>query len=205
MKLLVVAATQAEIQPFLDTKADCDVLITGIGMVATAYQLTKKLLSNRYELVINAGIAGSFDRSLALGSVVQVASDCFPELGAEDGDQFIDLFSLGFVDENETPFSNKKLINPFQIEGLQVVSGITVNKVHGNEASITAIQQRFATQSESMEGAAVLYVCLTEQVKCLQLRSISNYVERRNRNAWNIPLAISNLNQALITIVNSFS
>ncbi|POY39220.1 futalosine hydrolase [Solitalea longa] len=204
MKILIVAATQAEINPFVSSNPQCDVLITGVGMVATAYQLTKRLLSTKYDLVINAGIAGSFDRSIALGSVLQVVDDQFSELGAEDGDQFIDLFSMGFVDGNEQPFKNKKLINTFIIDEFATVSGITVNKVHGNNESIEKVALSFPVQTESMEGAAFMYVCLSEGVKCLQIRSISNYVERRNRDAWNIPLAVANLNQALERIFNLY-
>jgi futalosine hydrolase len=40
-------------------------------------------------------------------------------------------------------------------------------------------------------------------VKCLQIRSISNYVELRNKENWNIPLAINNLNIELEKIINS--
>lgn len=204
MKILVVAATKAEIQPFIETQTNCDVLITGVGMVATAYKLTKQLNANSYDLVINSGIAGSFDRSIALGDVVQVVSDGFPELGAEDGDNFIDLFSMGFVDKDEPPFKNKRLENSFFIEDIQKAAGLTVNTVHGNEANIAKVQQQFPAQVESMEGAAFLYVCLTEGVKCIQLRSISNYVERRNREAWNIPLAVKNLNTELKRLTDRY-
>ncbi|MCO4293082.1 futalosine hydrolase [Solitalea sp. MAHUQ-68] len=202
MKILVVAATQAEIQPFIDSNPSYDMLITGVGMVATAYQLTRKLLTSSYDLVINAGIAGSFDLSIELGTVVQVTSDQFSELGAEDGEEFIDLFSMGFVNGNDQPFTNKELLNPFVIDRLPSVSGITVNKVHGNDASIEKVLRQFPVQTESMEGAAFMYVCLSEGVKCLQIRSISNYVERRNRAAWNIPLAVERLNKELIKLVN---
>lgn len=190
MKILVVAATEAEIRPFLDTNPACDVLITGVGMVATTYQLTRKLSAEKYDLVINVGIAGSFDGSIELGSVVEVISDGFPELGAEDGENFIDLFSMGFVSPDDAPFKNKRLENSFLMEELPKVGGITVNKVHGNEVSIAKALKLFPAEVESMEGAAFFYVCLSEGVKCVQLRSISNYVERRNRESWNIPLAI---------------
>jgi futalosine hydrolase len=36
------------------------------------------------------------------------------------------------------------------------------------------------------------------QIPCIQLRSISNYVEPRNRSNWNIPLAIKALNDYLL-------
>src|SRR5438094_8717818 len=99
MQILVVAATQAEIQPLLNhfnEKKPFDVLITGVGMVATAYAMGNKLSHNKYDLAINLGIAGSFDRNIALGEVVEIQEDSFLELGAEDGDHFITIEDLGF-------------------------------------------------------------------------------------------------------------
>jgi futalosine hydrolase len=46
-----------------------------------------------------------------------------------------------------------------------------------------------------MEGAAVFYVCLNENIPVLQIRSISNYVEDRDTTKWDIPLAIKQLNK----------
>jgi futalosine hydrolase len=60
MKVLVVSATKNEI-----TLEGIDHLVTGVGMVATAIELSKKLSENNYDLVINAGIAGSFNRSFS--------------------------------------------------------------------------------------------------------------------------------------------
>jgi len=48
--------------------------------------------------------------------------------------------------------------------------------------------------TESMEGAAFFYACKQAGVPCLQIRAVSNYVEKRNRDAWQIGLAIKNLN-----------
>ena len=54
---------------------------------------------------------------------------------------------------------------------------------------------------ESMEGAALHYVCLMEQVPFAQVRCISNYIEPRNRKAWDIPIAVGNLNEWLVGFV----
>jgi futalosine hydrolase len=53
-----------------------------------------------------------------------------------------------------------------------------------------------------MEGAAIAMVCEKENIPYLQVRSISNYVTKRNTNEWNIPLAIKNLNASIIKIIN---
>jgi futalosine hydrolase len=89
--LLIVAATKEELtgfyqhhnlsgETFVQT-SKFDVLITGVGMTATAFALGK-YLSNTYQLVLNIGVAGSFDPSIKLGSLVQVSTDVFAELGA---------------------------------------------------------------------------------------------------------------------------
>ena len=76
-----------------------------------------------------------------------------------------------------------------------------MNKVHGNEESIDRLLKQFDVEVESMEGAAVALVCEQENIPYIQLRGISNYVTKRNRDAWDIPLAVKNLNDTLHSIL----
>jgi futalosine hydrolase len=105
MKILLVAATSAEISiltehfqlaeaEFMQTEK-FDILITGVGMTATAFALGKHL-SNRYNLVLNLGIAGSFDPDIPLGTVLNVTADDLSELGAENKGTFLSIEELGF-------------------------------------------------------------------------------------------------------------
>ena len=203
MKLLLVAATPYEIQPFIahldadkQLKSDVEVLITGVGMVATAFSLGKQLANVKFDLAINAGIAGAFDRSLQLGEVVSIKEDRLVELGAEDKEDFISIDELRFGKSRFQSSFGHPCLNT-----LKSVSAITVNKVHGNATSIAKISEYINPQIESMEGAAFFYSCEQFNLPCLQIRSISNYVEPRNRNSWNIPWAIKNLNGSLMQIV----
>lgn len=201
MKILLVAATRPEIgllsehfklpeKDFVQTP-EFDILITGVGMTATAFALGQHL-SAKYNLVLNLGIAGCFDRSIPLGSVLNITEDEFAELGAESKGDFISIDKLGFGKSNYSAYNN--LLSE-SVTKLKKVKGITVNCVHGNETSISAITARLNPITESMEGAAVLYSCEKASIPCLQIRSISNYVEPRNRAAWDIGLAIKNLNE----------
>ncbi|MCC8410741.1 futalosine hydrolase [Mucilaginibacter sp. UR6-1] len=211
MHVLIVAATQPEVGGLisdfgfsiadsdnnqlltanrpLQTINNCKLLITGAGMVATAFALGRHLATNTYDLVINLGIAGSFDHGIALGTVCEVTEDTLVELGAEDDETFITIDELGF---GESRF--KATYNLPSSAHIKKVIAATVNTVHGNEASIQKLSSRVNAQLESMEGAAFFYACEQAGVPCVQIRSVSNYVEKRNRAAWQIGLAIKNLN-----------
>jgi len=197
MRVLVVAATEFEVGGLMSEVrsqgSDIDFLVTGVGMVATAFALGKHFATNQYDLAINLGISGSFDRHIALGEVVEVIEDSFSELGAENGETFLSIDELGF---GEGVFqSTAKPIH------LKQVKAITVNTVHGNEPSIQKIIDRLNPQLESMEGAAFFYACKQAGIPCLQIRAVSNYVEKRNRDAWQIGLAIKNLNSFALDLL----
>lgn len=201
MKLLVVAATEAEIGPFLQQIVNIDVLITGVGMVATTYGLTRKLAQNDYDLVIQAGVGGSFDETIPLGSIVFVTADSWGDLGAEDNDKYIDIYDLGLLGKDELPHTAGMLRTPIQAVHnnihLPQVKGITVNTVSGSVATI-ARRRQYGCEVESMEGAAFHYVCLREGVAFAQVRAISNYVIPRDKSQWRMKDAIINLNNWLI-------
>ncbi len=175
-------------------------------MVATAFALGKHLASNRYDLAVNLGIAGSFDRSIAIGDVMEVRQDTFAELGAEDGDKFLTIGQLGFGEDTFYPSAKlADLYNLFNNFNLKVATAITVNTVHGNQVSIEKAAARLNPQLESMEGAAFFYACNQANVPCMQIRAVSNYVEKRNRDNWNIGLAIKNLNNFAVEFLKLYA
>ena len=191
MKILLVVATVSEIQQVKFSSND--LLITGVGMLNTAIALTKKLSEKKYDLVVNLGIAGSFKRSIKIGDVVEVVEENISEIGYEDKNEFIEF----------TDFSLKTVFRNNSYTDMKKVKSITVNTVHGNEKSIENIVRRLNPDIENMEGAAVFKVCEEFNVPCIQVRAISNYVEKRNKKSWNIPLAIQNLNVELEKIISN--
>ena len=204
MKILVVAATEAEIKPLLthfEHNPAFDVLITGVGMVATAFAIGNHPAIHQYDLLLNLGIAGSLDRGIALGEVIEIIDDNLIELGAEDGEDFIPIEKLGFGQSRY--FATAKLNEYTQSPSLKMRTGITVNTVHGNEANIEKLKARNKAAIESMEGAAFFYACIKLQKPGLQIRAVSNYVEKRNRDNWKIGLAIQNLNNFAIELITA--
>ena len=89
------------------------------------------------------------------------------------------------------------------INTLKKVTGLTVNTAHGDKNSIQKIKELFNPQIESMEGAAFFYACLLEGITCSQIRTISNKVEQRNKENWDIPLAVKNLCKTGLNLINN--
>lgn len=184
------------------------VLITGVGMVATAVWCSRALAGGRYDLALNLGVCGSFDRALQPGCVVHVTTDRLVEMGAEDGERFLTIQELQLLGDDEFPFTRGRLVNATPprvapLRGLPAVDGITVSTAHGDERSIAAVVERFAPQVESMEGAAFMYACLVQRVSFAQVRAVSNVVERRNRAAWNLAEATAALASAASAIIEA--
>jgi futalosine hydrolase len=215
VRVLVVAATQAEISPFVsrlgrgslvgprvtryqEAAHDIDVVISGVGMVATAAWCSRVLSAERFDVALNFGVCGSFRPEIFPGAVVHVVSDRFSELGAEDGDTFLSIQEMKLLGDDEFPFTGGRLVNASPpvlntLASMRAVSGITVNTVHGVDDSIARVRERFDPDIETMEGAAFMYACLIHGVPFAQVRAASNLVERRNRAAWKLDEAIANL------------
>ena len=205
MKLLVVSATELEIEPFLRSKS-CDVLITGVGIHSVIFHLTRELLENKFDMVIQAGIAGSFSEDLKPGKVVIIERDAFGDIGVEENGKFKTTFEMGFGDANEFPFNEGWLKNNSDIlnsSGLEKVTAITLSKISDSEKQKQQLIEKFQPGIESMEGAAFHYVCLQQKIPFIQLRSISNYVGERDKSKWRIGDAVINLNEELIKITDA--
>ena len=211
--ILLCAATEFEIRPTIDyinnhNIPDIEVLITGIGSPATMYSLCKHISTSKPDVIIQAGIAGTFKPDIAMGEVVVVEWEQWGDLGVEDHDAFHTVFDMHFTDPVQKPYTNGRISccfpKNFAIDKYRRVNAITCNTAHGNETGIKRIVQTFNPNIETMEGAAAAYVCAMENIPFLQIRSISNMVEPRCKEHWNIPLAIIRLNEELKSIFNHY-
>ena len=141
MNLLLVSATCHEVHRLIDTpgmqcistdqfysgsigNVQVDLLITGVGIAAAAFQTGRHLTLKKYDLAINAGIAGSFAPDPGPGTVVRVIEDCFAEFGVEEGIRFVAPFTAGLADPDTLPFSGGRLIpSVFRISGQETGAG----------------------------------------------------------------------------------
>lgn len=182
-------------------------LITGIGSVSTSWAMKQWISKNgKPDLALNIGIAGSYNDALSIGEVVTPMSDIFADAGIENGDDFLTLSEAGLISADEYPYSNGLLIADKQYviklkSRLKSVKAITVNTATGSDASKQKLIEKFNPDIETMEGATFFYICAMEGIPFMALRAISNRVELRNKNKWNIPLALENLRKTISEII----
>jgi len=131
-----------------------------------------------------------------------VKEDHFSELGGENNQEFLKVDQMGFGKSCIIPIYTAPLQTYMAFSKLKQVKSITVNTVHGNADSIAALVKRLDPQIESMEGAAFFYACNQVNLPSLQIRAISNYVEPRNPENWDINLAVKSLDAYLMKLFN---
>ena len=207
MRILIVSATEFEIAPFLEKYPSADYLITGVGAAVSMYQLTKSILQAEYNWVIQAGLAGTMAPHLSLGEVVVVSKDRFADVGVMEQHKWTDVFAQGLSNPNKYPFEegwlHQKNIPSF-FAHLPTVTGQTVNLLSDEITHTQKITALYPAQIESMEGAALHYVCLQEKIPFVQVRAISNAVGERDKSKWKLQEAIQQLNKELTTAYESF-
>lgn len=210
---LIIAATAGEISPFIESYRNnpasfgsIDILLTGIGLTSTTWSLTRQIGIKRPDFIIQAGLGGSFDLSLKLGTVFVVKQDTIADLGVTEKNNLKTIFDLKLADANLLPYKKGWLMNNNAIIrkiNLQKVNAVSVNEITTDPKRIGLYRKKFNPVIESMEGAALHYVCLLEKIPFLQLRAASNYIGERNKKKWMLKESIINLNHQLTRLLYS--
>ena len=210
MRILIVSATQIEVdlaKEQLKDNYNISFLVTGIGILASAVTLTKYLTKNQPQLVIQVGIAGCFDQNTPLGTVVLVKEEILGDIGVEENGIWNDLFLSKLSDPETPPFTKGKLVNSHLLSlnklEFPTVTAITVNEITTRPQRILQQQLIYNPQIETMEGAALHYVCNDFYVPYLQIRGLSNYVGERDKSRWKIKEAVENSNKVLLDVLKS--
>ncbi len=178
-----------------------DILISGIGIVNTIFSLTNLFAQNKYSMVYHLGIAGSFNIDLQILSTVNVDIDQFGDFTAKQDSTITSHFQTGLFNPNSPPFINGKLVN--NTAGIDIynqfptVNGVTVSALSTNPIDTSTKKQLFDADIETMEGAAVAFVCLNNKTPFVQLRVISNMVGEPNRKLWKIKESIKIIHEII--------
>ncbi len=211
MRILIVSATQIEVELAKEQLKDnynISFLVTGVGILASAMALTKYLTINQPQLVIQVGIAGCFNQNTALGTVVLVKEEILGDIGVEEDGIWKDLFHSKLCDLDTPPFTKGKLVNAHLLSlnklDLPTVTAITVNEITTRPQRILQQKLIYNPQIETMEGAALHYICNEFYIPYLQIRGLSNYIGERDKSRWKIKEAVENSNKVLLEVLNSY-
>lgn len=219
MKILVTAAEEQElrraerafdmVKKSKDVKAQVEFRLTGIGAVQACHCVTREVVAaaaagEPYNLVVNLGIAGSYDlEAFPIGSAAVISREHFADLGFGSEDGFSDLFQYGILEKNDFPYTKGALARqllPYPhiekvLEKYGAGAGATVQCVTGTQARCNEIVAMYNPQIESMEGAGVYYAALMEKVPFFELRTVSNAVGERDTSKWESKAALDTLEE----------
>lgn len=147
MRKVYLFPTECEAAPFRALVPDAEIVISGVGMAMTAATVARIAAEHEHRdmLLVLAGIAGAYG-DIAVGSVVEVVSECCVELPER------------FREHHRATFCTKLLPTA------------TSNTVH----SASALAE--GAEVENMEGAALYAVAESLGLTATEIRAISNRV-----------------------------
>ena len=208
MQIAIVSATDFEQNLFdinaLQNQHSVKFYTHGIGLMLSAYHLCE-IVKSKPDLIIQCGLAGTYHNHLKIGETVIVENEILGDTGAQDHLEQLDLFDMQLMNANEFPFSKSMLKNEYVTHlntSLKKVSGLTVNLSSGNASTIQLRKEKYNADIETMEGAALHYVCLQKEIPFIQFRAISNLVEPRNKDNWKLKEAIESYTEAITAFIH---
>lgn len=175
MKVLIVVATAGEAARLADLPAR--VVVSGVGPVAAALATQRVLLEKRFDLAVSAGIGGAYLGSglspgdLAVSSVIVQA-----DLGAQDGEDFLDLAALGLSVLPDAPHAGvfpawEGAVDLARRLGAPCGPTLTLSTVTGSAKRAGELARRHpGALTEGMEGAGVAHAALLAGVPALEVR-----------------------------------
>lgn len=197
-------------------------LITGPGTVNTVQSLTAAIENTRPSLIIQTGCAGAFRESgLNVGDIGIATEEIDIQLGIESGNDSLPLNELPFsiikssnIDiKNRYPFdielvnqASDTLVNAFEGKSIQVVAGpfVTVSTITATDNKAKDIYRNYSPCMEGMEGTGAAHLAIHYDIPFLEIRSASNFVGKRDRSSWNLPLAFERGAMAVLNLICNF-
>lgn len=193
MKIVVVFPTATEAQFFSHPQVMTE--LCGVGLSAAAYRTSKIIAQHKPDWLIMAGIAGVYSHSVFhVGDVVLVESECESDLGFFTPSGFTHLSDLN-LDMDFTV--TKSWLCPH----LPTQPTLPIAKSNSMNAAMAPFVYSAGMDIENMEGAAFFQVCVAEQQKFLEVRSISNLVKIGD-DEWDMEGSIRALTVGLHKVID---
>ncbi|MEU8296309.1 futalosine hydrolase [Micromonospora sp. NPDC048909] len=208
--LLVVTAVPAEADAVRAGLTDPTVTVAPVGVgPAVAGAATARLLAlaeaagRPYRAVVSAGVAGGFTARVAVGGTVLGTASIAADLGAESPEGFIPIDALGMppalLGGGSTVTADPELLAALRaaLPAATVGPVLTVTTVTGTAASAEALSRRHPDAvAEAMEGYGVAVAAAQAGLPFAELRTISNPIGPRDRDAWRLREALAALTEA---------
>lgn len=214
--ILAVAATEMEMQPFLRACAArslaCPTLVAGVGPLEAAARLAGSLARRQGEVraAINFGIAGAYLQAPGtpqpqLLDLCLASSEVFGDLGLAYPDRVDSLPEHLLGDQIMSLDGPLFDLGQSLLAGcgltFQVGAFVTVAATSATSARGRMLQARWQGLCENMEGAALARVCREFSVPMLEIRAISNHVEDRHTDSWQLPQACEKAAEAAVCLL----
>lgn len=195
---------------------------TGPGMVNTAQSLTAAIEAGPPTVILMTGSGGGFARAgMDVGDIGIATEENDVHLGIEpekEGNHPAPLpFDLSVIDgvavRHRMPadhrLSNEAIAvlkDGFQDVPVNIVSGpfVTVSTITATDRGAIRLYDRFYACMENMEGAAGAHVAMHYGIPFLEIRCASNLVGKRNRGAWDLPLACRRSAEAAVMWIKAY-
>ena len=205
------------------TLADHRVLlcIGGMGKVNAAHAATILSGYNPAAIVI-FGIGGAYPSSSAkIGNLVIAKEEIAGDEGVLTHDGFKDTEYIGIpllktlTTEIYSTYPAPKFLIEQALQALLTNQQRDRNTVHlgtfvtlstctGTTARARELEERYHGLCENMEGAAVAHVAELHNIPWVEVRGISNIVEDRDLQKWDIPSAAQAAQQAVLHILGAW-
>lgn len=189
-------------------------VVSGMGKTNAAHAAT--VLIERFSpgLVILFGIGGAYPSSgLEVGDMAVAEKEVYGDEGFQKSNGFhgtefigIPLLKRGRKRYfNEFPLDRKLRRKTLESARLvtKTASGtfVTVSTCTGTKERAFEFEKKLGAICENMEGAAVAHVCAIYGIPMIEIRGISNIVEDRDKDRWNITLAAENCQKAVMNVL----
>ncbi|MFH1571623.1 MAG: futalosine hydrolase [Gemmatimonadota bacterium] len=190
---------------------------TGLGAVNAAQAATALLEAARPDLVIQAGVGGAYPGSgLRVGELAVATAENYGDLGVRTpaGWQSGEFIGIPLAEPGGHPLYNRFDLDPrlvaravaLLVEGLgaPVRAGpfVTVQECTGTLPLAAERAGLFpGALCENMEGVAAAHVCRLYEAPFLELRAMSNLVEERRRETWDLAGAAARAQEATLCLI----
>lgn len=206
--ILVTTATELELQPLLLKRRlqkgdshiltegqNFELLITGIGPVAAAISLFRRLVRGDIDCVLNFGVGGAYLQQNGapqpeLLDLCLATREMYGDLGVCMSSEI-----LYFENKMTGPLEfslDKKLLEIAQASLVDQQANVhrgnfvTVSSASGTKKRGEFLHNHWNGLCENMEGASIAQVCAEFKVPLVEVRAISNYVVDRDRSSWKL-------------------